>query len=88
MAESAIVTIRLTAEEKRQLVESARRQKRTVTALIKKRLTPDIGNASKEKRRLPTAAERKVLERFIGAVSSPKRYRLTNEEIDRIVYGE
>jgi len=88
MSRNAIVTIRLTSEEKRRLMESARRQKRTVTALVKKRLTPDIGNASKNQRRRPTEAARQALARFIGAVRSPKKYRLTNEEIDRIVYGD
>jgi hypothetical protein len=88
MLKTEIVTVRMTGEEKRRLITSARRRKKTVTALVKQRLAPDIADSSREKRRLPTAAERKVLERFIGAVRSPKRYRLTNEEIDRIVYGK
>ena len=37
-----------------------------------------------------TEAERKIVERFVGGmgIQGRKKYRLTNEEIDRIIYGK
>ena len=84
MPKETIVSIRLLPEEKALLIESARRQKKSVTGLIRKRLAPDIGKRASEKRRRPTKGERAVFERLIGCVRGPKS--LTNEEIDAIVY--
>jgi len=83
-----IVSIRLSDEERTRLIQSARRQKKSLTGLIRKRLAPDIGEGKDTKRLSPSNAAREALARYIGGTRSRKRTRLTNEEIDRIVYGQ
>jgi len=87
MANGGILTLRISPQLKSRLEAAARRERKSMSAYVKERIEADLGNRNKRPHR-PTKAAREALARFIGGTRSRKKTKLTNEEIDRMVYGD
>ena len=86
MQNKTTISLRVSYQAKKRLKAAARREKMSVKEFLQDRV-PELRERKHGRRHRPTEEARAALERFIGCVESRKSSKLTNEEIDRIVYG-
>jgi predicted DNA-binding protein len=87
MTNGEMLVLRIPLRLKTRLRTAAQRQKKSVTAYVKEGIEAQLRNGDTQPHR-PARAAREALARYIGGTRSRKKTKLTNEEIDRIVYGD